>query len=137
MFSRPFLGAEGKGHRSFCVVLNQCLKQVERSSQAQQNTLAEALGQTAAWPGAGAAIPLGHSQAEGLGFPPGDFPKFRVLKAFHLLLLRTAQTSQQVFVGYKIEHLLINHHHSGDLKGFPSLAHFCTQTRAGSDSRYR
>lgn len=68
------------------------------------------------WPARGRGLgsdPPGTCHAEDLGFPPGESPKFNYLKASHLWLLRTAQTSWPVFVGYKSEHLLTNHHHSG------------------------
>lgn len=63
-----------------------------------------------------AAIPLSHSHAgDELGFPLGNFPKFRFLKA----LLMTPQDSldnvADVCGVYKMEHLFTNHHHSGDL----------------------
>lgn len=102
-----------KGSSPFCVVLNQCLEQVGGPSGPEQ-TLPGTLGQVAACqgPGPGQRSPWGMPCWE-LGFPQGESPKFNYLKASHLWLLRTAQTSWPVFVGYKSEHLLTNHHHAG------------------------
>lgn len=113
VFSRPFLGAEGKGHRLFVWYWTNVWSRWKgrqaqsRLSQGHWARLRPARGR-----GLG-SDPPGTCHAEDLGFPPGESPKFNYLKASHLWLLRTAQTSWPVFVGYKSEHLLTNHHHSG------------------------